>query len=372
MKRSPDVVPFLMELHDAQKMYGLAKTKNPEARKQLSGAVCGILNMKVSQRETELVADILIELMRQAEVDFRQALAEQLSVMENVPLRLILQLANDRIEVARPVLQKSEALGEFDLLYIIKSKTAEYWQEIARRKTLSDSVIDTLADTGDFETALALAENMEITLTQRAVVVLSDLAQGSDILSMPLLRREEITADIAERLYEHVSQDIRDFIAKNYEIDPSVIDRAVAQVRQESADNAAKPVSGGGAVRSQDYMMDAARAFRDKGMLNTKLMLRTLRRGHLRSFVAQFAVFTELPVQTVEEIIHQGTGQKLAVACRAFDIEKADFISLFLLTSKIRDGGRLVNTEDMARAVQYYNKADKEIAMQIVRGLVRH
>lgn len=371
MKRSPDVAPFLMELHDAQKMYGLAKAKSPEARKLLSDAVCGILNMKVSQRETELVADILIELMRQAEVDFRQALAEQLAAMENVPLRLILQLANDRIEVARPVLQKSDVLGEFDLLYIIKSKTAEYWQEIARRKVLSESVINTLADTGDFETALALVENMDIMLTQHAVVALSDLAQGSDILSVPLLRREEITADVAERLYEHVSQDIRDFIAKNYEIDPSVIDRAVEHVRQESVDNA-KPVSGGGALRPQDYMMDAARAFRDKGMLNTKLMLRTLRRGHLRSFTAQFAVYAELPVQTVEEIIHQGTGQKLAVACRAFDIEKADFISIFLLSSKIRDGGRLVNTEEMARAVQYYNKAEKDIATQIIRGLVKH
>ena len=169
--RGSEVEPLLVQLYDSHRLYQLAQEKKPEARAELSQSVVGLLGANLRINEQELVADILISLMRQAERDLRQAIAERLSIMDNVPLRLVLHMAQDEITVAESVLCTSPVLNDLDLLYIIQSKTAEYWRAIARREHINEPVIDTLADTRDVETACHLAENSKIALTSLIIEI---------------------------------------------------------------------------------------------------------------------------------------------------------------------------------------------------------
>jgi len=146
LDKSSNVTPLLVRLYDSHKLHGLAQDEKPLARVELVTAVSELLEMELSPRESELMADVMISLMRQAEVDLREALAERLAVLDNVPLRLVLQLSNDEIDVARPVLKKSTVLGDMDLIYIVKSKGPEYWQAIAQREEISNQVINLLSD----------------------------------------------------------------------------------------------------------------------------------------------------------------------------------------------------------------------------------
>lgn len=362
-----EATSVLMQLQQAQKLYGLARDKSPESRVKLAGTISKILEMEVSSRESEMVADVLVEIMRQAEHDIRAALSEQLSVMGHVPLRLVLQLANDDIEIASPVLRESRVLGDMDLVYIIKAKSAEYWRVIATRKHMGDRVIDMLADTGDYETSLALVENMDIRLTEHACVKISDMAQEHEDLAMPLLRREDISPEVVSRLYQYVGEEIKQFIVQNYDMDHQnileTVDRTVFEFRDGRELSEYKP---------DEQMMNVALAFKKSGKLDTKLMIATLRRGQFRSFVAQFAVFANLDLKTTGQILMQSHGQGLAIACRAFDINKEDFVSMFLLTNQFRNDGRMVNTQEMSKAVSYFNRIDSAVARQIIGNSVVH
>ncbi len=345
--------PVWAKLCDAEKLYDLAKKRNPESRAELSRVIGSILEINVSLRESEMVADVLIRLMRQAEKDLRKTISEQISIIDDVPLRLVLQLANDDIEVATPVLSKSSALNDDDLMYIVKSKTAEYWQAIATRTSLSDQVIDILADAGDFDTALTLVKNESITLTSNALVALSDIAQGSEIMAAPLLRREEVPSEIATRLYNYVGAEIKSFISRNYDIDDKkiykTVDNAVEELTAHETDN--------DGFIPNDCMIAAAHKFKEKDMLNMSLLLNTLRIGHIRSFIAQFSVYTGIPVDAVCEILSQTNGQGLAIASKSNGIKKKDFISIFMLSSKIWNQGRLVNMDEVQAAISFYNNA---------------
>ncbi len=345
-------IPILTKLGDSKKLYDLAKDRNPASRAELSRVIGSILEADVSPRESEMVADVLIRLMRQAEKDLRQAISEQIAIIDDVPLRLVLQLANDDIEVAQPVLSKSSVLGDHDLMYIVKSKTAEYWQAIAAREILNDQVIDILADAGDFDTALTLAKNENITLTERALVALCDIAQGSEVMAVPLLRREEVSSEIATRLYEYVGEEIKKFISSNYDIDTQKLDKVIDYAVVEFID----PKVAKGFV-PDDYMISAAQKFKEKDMLNMKLLLNTLRLGHIRSFIAQFSVYTDISVNNVCNILSQTDGRGLAVTSKACGIKKKDFISIFMLSSKIWNDGRLVNMDEVQTAISFYNNA---------------
>ncbi len=363
LDKSSGVTPLLVRLYDSQKLYGLAKDKKPLARAELTTAVSQLLEMQLSPRETELVADVLIALMRQAETDLRQALAERLSIMDNVPLRVILQIANDTIDIASPVLRNSPVLSDMDLIYIIKSKSAQYWQAIAARRSLSEHLVNLLADTRDFDTAMVLAENMNIKLNERAMTVLSDLAQGKDQLASPLLRRDEITNDIAASMYKLAGQGIRQYILDNFDVGTDALIDTVDEVILEFME-----VTEATNFVPTSSMVKNAERFKEKGLLTVNAMLQTLKRGQVQSFTAQFAEFTGMSISTVSDILNQPSGQGLAVACKAFNIAKTDFISIFLLTNRFRNQGKMVDMKDMNRAIYYFDNIKMEVAQGIMEN----
>jgi len=157
---SQDMAPVLARLNAAYALYRDSRDRRPMARVQLTGVVSDLMALNLSEHEVEMVADVLIALARQAEVDLRKAMAERLSALDNVPVRLVMQMANDEIAVARPVLKSSPVLGEAELTEIIAAKGPAHWQVIAQRAHLPEAVIDRLADTHDHGTAQALAENI--------------------------------------------------------------------------------------------------------------------------------------------------------------------------------------------------------------------
>ena len=363
LDKSSGVTPLLVRLYDSQKLYGLAKDKKPLARAELTSAVSQLLEMELSSRETELVADVLIALMRQAETELRQALAERLSIMDNVPLRVVLQISNDTIDIASPMLRNSPVLSDMDLIYIVKSKSAQYWQAIAARQNLSDHLINLLAETRDFDTAVVLAENLGITLSEPAISILSDLAQGRDNLAHPLLRRDEVTNDVAVKLYQMAGKEIRQYILENYDVDTNVLISTVDEIILDFVD----------AVDAKSFvptpnMIKAAERYQEKGLLTVQTMLNTVKRGHIQAFVAQFAKFTGLAPDTVAEMLTQPSGQGLAVACKAFEIQKTDFISMFLLTNRFRNEGKMVDMKDMSRAIYYFDNIGTDVAQGIIRN----
>ena len=72
----------------------------------------------------------------------------------------------------------------------------------------------------------------------------------------------------------------------------------------------------------------------------------------------------------VLKILIQPNGQGLAVACRAFDVEKADFVSVYLLTNRVRAQGRMVDLKDMTKAVNYFNRIQPNVARNIMDGSI--
>lgn len=365
LDQSSKMTPLLVKLYDSHKLHSLAKDEQPHARVELTTAVSDLLEMELSPRESELVADVLIGLMRQAERDLRCALAERLSCMQNVPLRLMLQLANDDIDVAGSVLTKSVVLSDLDLIYIIKSKGEKHWQSIAKRPHMSDQMINILVDTGEKGTVQNLVENKKIKLTEYAIDVVADMAQKDEVLAKPLLQREEVSAEIAKRLYQHVGQALKDYIVQAYDLN---IGGSVTNMVDEVILEFVEAAEEGDDLMPSKSMINAAQRYKEKGLLTIKLMLGSLRRGQISAFVSQFAKYTGMSIETVAAILQQQSGQGLAVTCRAFEIPKADFMSIFLLTNRIRSNGKMVDLNDMTKAMNYFTRVDIDVA----KGIIKH
>lgn len=359
---SPDSVenPLLRNLCDSGTLYRLAEDRTPESRLKLCDTVAGLLAASTRPREKELVADILISLVRQSEQDLKKALAERMSILEDVPLRIALHLVNEGIDVASPILRHSRALNELDLLYIIQSRSSDYWRVIAEREDLREAVVDALAETRDLPTAKVLVSNDNVKLTRRAANVIGELALGDDDLARPFLARADVPPELARRLYSYVAEDIKKIIRENPTFISEDVLEAVEDVIGEftgEAESSFKPSSA---------MLRAADMFSERGQLNPLLMVRTLKRGQIASFVAQLSCFCNLPVPVVVAILQQKNGQGLAIACRAYQIGRNDFTAMFMLTRRVANQGGLVDPNDISRAIAYYDRIGTALARRLL------
>jgi uncharacterized protein (DUF2336 family) len=375
-ENSPHIASLLVRLYDSQRLYGLARETSPETRGELSGVMANLLEHALPEREQELVADVLIALIRQAETELRQALAERLARMDNVPLRLVLHLVNDEIQVAGPMLQHSSVLSDLDLVYIIKSQGAPYWRAIAARETLNESIIDMLADTKDADTALVLTANDRVRLTPYALDILTAIAEDRIELARPLLMREEMPPSLARKLYGHVGQELKNYIKAFYGVVPADLENAADEIVLDFVDaieSDPEPVPDYEFIPNDQIMAVAAREF-TTGRVDMSGIMDTLKKGNIRIFIAMFSVYTAVPPARVHAMLKQICGRKLAILCRAYSLSKSDFTSMYLLTHRMRSTDRLVNHKDLLMALTYFDRIRPESARLVLArsSTVRH
>ncbi len=356
---SKDIEPLLVRLYDSHRLYQLAEDRKPEARAELSHIVSGLLDMGLKQAERELIADILINLMRQAETDLRHAVAERLSTLANAPLRLVLFMAQDEIGVAESVLRSSPVLNDLDLLYIIQSKAPEYWRAIAAREMLNEPVVDALADTRDIPTACTLASNTHIHLSHHAIDVMAEIAETSKDLARPLLVRSEIPETLARKLYEIVGREMEKTISATLQNELSVLESVKDILYEFSSD--AKDI-----YEPTSAMIKAAEMFADKGQMSSALMMKTLKRGQIPSFVAQLSCVSKIQPQKIVHILRQENGQGLAVICRALNFARDEFIGIYLMTHKMRNEEGKINNTELTRAANYFDSLSADQAQKVI------
>ena len=361
--KSPQVATLLVRLYDTHKVYDLAKDNDPLARAELTSAVAELLeaHVNLSNREQELLSDVLIGLMRQAESDLRAALAERLSVLDDAPLRLVLNLANDDIDVAGSILKKSVVLSDLDLIYIVKSRGAGHWQAIAARDNLSPQVIDILADKKEEGTAIVLSGNERAHLTWHALEVLTDMAIHNENVAKPLLMRAELPDHTVRKIYDHVGQELRHYIRDYYGIFSGEVTTAIDEIMLEFS-SAGQPEL----FMPNDRVLMAARQYADKGKLTLYTMMQSLKRGQIASFVAMFSVYTGITADEAHDYLKQASAKSLAVVCRAHGIQKNDFATIYLLTNRMRTDHRIISQRDMTEIITYFDRVRPEAARRLL------
>ncbi len=361
--RTASLDEMLVNLHDAQRKYATSHTAEAGvARQRVVQTVGEILETDISDHDREMIADILLSMIRQAEIDLRESLSERLCAMEDVPEDLVLHLAHDAISVAQPILRYSPVLTEQDLLYIIQSKGREYWQAIAQRRLLDDCVIDALVDRNDESTALNLIMNDTIVLKTTALESFAELSKYSDRLAEPLLARREMPQKLAMDLFWHVSAQLRQHIARNFDIPKEKIDAALQDALEDFADTSVGVQN----PRPSALMVDMAAQYGRTDRISDAMLVKILRRGQVRFFVALLAQRSGLTTETVHEIMRQVGGQGMAVACRAMGVVKESFVSIFLLSRSLTRGDVAVDALELRKAIKYYDAMTEDLAASIL------
>jgi len=361
------VAPLLVQLYDSHRIYDVNKDQDSGARMDLANAVGELLESDISPSESEIIADIMISMIEKAEQDLKIAIADKIADLDNTPLRLLIHMTNDDIAVAGKILENSPVLCDMDLMYVIQSRNAEYCDFIAKRKTLGGAVMTALAETKYPSTVKALLENSDILLNESVITTATDMVGSHEDLAKPLLARKEITETIVKKVYEVVSDELKAYVLENFEDElkgrKAEIDLVFTEAKEELTEQseAQDDAPAMSIVRSAELM-------KKNRLISTELLITMLKKSEVQTFVAYFSAFCDLPHETSLAILKQKNGKGLAICCKANDVLKTDFVTLYLLTQKIRGEGKIVDQTYMTKAMDYFDQIDVKKAKQILQA----
>lgn len=344
-----------------QQLIDLAKESSSEKRRDLLRQVTDIFLEQpddYSEVEREHFADIMGRAARNVEREVRQDLAMRLAATDAAPQSVIVQLANDEIEVARPILQNSGVLGDKDLLAIIKKKGSEHQRAVAARKKVSTALSDALVEHGDNDVLKTLIQNQgaEIAHTTMAKVVMR--AETDAGLHEPLLGRQDLPPDLMHDMFWFVSSTLRDQIVQmTADIDPDMVDRLLAESEQSFQEKMANRAP----TKTEAQIFIEKKALLRQ--LNEALLVQLLREKRIPEVICGFAKLAEVDETTARRIIFDKSGEGLAIACKANKFDRSTFSTFVLLASP--NGARSI--DQTYELLALYDRVPVDIAQRTMR-----
>jgi uncharacterized protein (DUF2336 family) len=346
-------------------MLALAREHTELSRIQLAGMLADVFlneNAKLTPREEEQVNELINQLMFNCSSQVRMHLLKKFVDVSKMPRQIATNLAQDTIDVARPVLLTSSALTDEDLVRVIEDKGVDHAMTIAKRSRISEAVADALVTTGDMRVMQAVVENLGAHLTPLAMDVISDAARYSANLRKPLIFRAEATTEIVLKLYWWMEQDLRRYTLSRFGVSSGQIDQALAKTIATFLDSHVQEKS------NDAIMSQIAEWIEGHQALTPQILPQVLRMGHFRLFNMLLARLAGLPLSLIDTIMEEVGGRGLASICRSIGVEKAGFVSLFLLSRGGRPGDQIVHPREMCYALETFDRMTPAIARDLLHS----
>jgi uncharacterized protein (DUF2336 family) len=295
-----------------ERLSRLASERSSERRVELLREITGLFLEGVElHREPELV--LFDELMTRVVDDVTEAarseLAERIADVGRAPKTLVLRLAGDIIDVARPILERSPALTDEDLVGIAATRTDDHRYAISARQTLSSPVTDVLVRHGSARVLARVAGHDGAELSPESVSTLVRQSGDDELLEAAMVARRDRAARDLAALVPKLSAAVAERLA------------ALGMGERRSVDLQ---------ERLKRHLAETSRDLRDvvtmaaqirNGRAGIEESVLTLARGR-RSYDlgALFGILTDIPRQIAIRALQKREVEPLLVLCRSLDL----------------------------------------------------
>ncbi len=308
--------------------------------------------------ELTLFDDVLSQLTGEMEEAVRAELADRMADLAQPPRRLITRFAADAPIVAEPVLARSTALSDDDLLHVAQTRGQDHLRAISRRFRVPEAVSATIVERGDDETLNVLLRNENAELSRAAHEAVVDRAQTSPVLHQAVVDRQSLPVDLLNEMYFVVEGRLRDrILEKNAAIDPEALEAALEAGRKRvAARDGALPADYGPAEAQ-------VRALKARGALGPATIAAFLRNGHTTTFLVALSEMADVDFHTARRILERRELDALAIVCKAADFDRSLFLTFAVLVLD-----REVDAMGRAREYgQLYSDLPRDSACRTVR-----
>lgn len=344
-----------------QSLIGLAKEPESERRRELLREVTDLFleaPAQHSEGERAEFGQVMGAIAHDMEMTVRQALAARLAKIPEAPRSLIMQLANDDIEVAAPVLMQSPVLRDTDLVALAKLKSQDHLAAIAGRAHLPASVTDALVTRGDEKVLVRVASNAGAKFSREGFEKLSERSESSEALRQPLVTRADVPPDLLSQMFFVVSAELKRFIIDRMKgVDPAEIDAVIRQSEQRM-----KAIARDDAQEQKQAEAIISTLAKGGALTESQLVGLAKQQRPLETAIV-LGKLTGLSTRTARRLLADPAPEGLAIACRAARFDRSTFATLALALKP--ETAR--STGETYELVALYDKVPMESAQRVMR-----
>lgn len=348
---------------DVDSLLELAREKSVVGRQALIRAISDLFEGRsdeLNEREITLMQAILHQLVRDTEMEVRKAISENFAESYFVPAEVIRELANDDIEIAFPVLQKSNLLKDPDLIEVVRNRTFEHQLAVAQRDSISEAVSGALVDTENERVVVALLKNTGAEISRKTRRYLVDQSERVDSFQDPLLRRTDLEPELAQKMFVWVSAALRRHIISNFDLDQETVDDLMEQVAVlESHGRTSEGLT-------QSAAEELAAELKAEGQINPEIIVQSIADGEVRLFEALLREATGLRKRLIERILFEPGGEGLAIAACSLDITTEDFEKIFVCSRRARLIEEPTIQRELSALLSLYEKMTRDAANKVI------
>ncbi len=185
-------------------------------------------NGRASDEQVGVFGEVLCRLLSEMAQSVQVELANQVCDSCGSPLDLVKALAfAEDVEVAQPVLQRSEQLEDSDLVEVANKASTEHRLAISKREHLSEKVTDNLIKFEEGVVMESVAQNETANISSVGFSTLARNSETDERILRALIIREDLPVETAQHILDHVDEDGRAILDQLVSSDSSLLHRLV-------------------------------------------------------------------------------------------------------------------------------------------------
>jgi uncharacterized protein (DUF2336 family) len=310
----------------------LAKETSSEKRRELLRQITDVFLVEPSDSRTEkesaLFDDIIGAVSSDMETQVRVELAKKVAASSAPLQKTARRLALDEIDVARPVIERSRALTEKDLIDVINQKSQDHMMAVTKRPDVTENVSSALVHKGEDRVVASLLENRTARINRPTYERVAERAQVSPVLHAPFVKNQHVPLDLLNNVYLKVEHDLRrEIMRKFHGVSPAELEAALEASRNHlSSAYGALPDDYQKAV---DYVMDLL----NKNALKPPMLVQFLRDNRKTVFLVAFAKLVDIEFDLGRRLIDGKDLDALAMLCKGAGFDRGLFVTISLLVA---------------------------------------
>lgn len=256
-----------------------------KVREDITRKICtGFGEKSFKGREQKIAEEILRLLVQDTAIKIRKTMAQELCNHLDIPRDIIWALANDKIDVAEPILKNSPVLSEDDLMLMVESaQNLQRLHFIAQRPSVSAPLSDKLVHYGDTSVIQTLMTNRNAALNESTLDYLLEEYHNDQSVLESLVYRGGLPYRFAEQLFSLVSHQLKKDLSKRYRLSRHSLDSATENAREVAVMEFLSP------WMNQHDILDLVSSMHRSKRLSDSIVIRALCAGNIRFFEAAMA-----------------------------------------------------------------------------------
>lgn len=334
--------------------------------RRLADIVC-LPASRITPQERHIAADLLIDVLRESPVEFRERCARRIAELPEAPASVLRWLAIDDVRVAQHVISRSEAMKDADLSAVARAGAREHRRLVATRREVSALLSEALAERDEPDVMAALLANPGATLSEEALDRMVRAARDALELSRPLARRRELKPAQGLTLFWWSDPPTRKHLLLRFGVERRLLQDAAADIyAMAAASSWSDPVTRKALQFIERRQRNRAALARSPYESLEKAIEAMAAQGVDRRIVEEVSFLSGVKPATGVKILSDPGGEPIAVLCKATGLKRASFDLLWTALK------RPISTEDRSEAmyehvVDVYESLANDKAQTVLR-----